>query len=156
MGSKYLPKQGVYRLKNPGKYTGPLTDGGVLYRSSWESRMFYYMDNNANVIEWSSEGLIIPYIFKLDGKVHKYYPDIVCTIKKSDGSLQTYVIEIKPYKQTIPPTKPKNRSLDRKRKFEKELYTYAKNTNKWEYAKEYCDKNGYIFKLLTEKEIYMS
>ena len=62
-------RKGVYMLKNPDKYVGPITEGGVLYRSSWEQRVFYYMDHNRNVIEWSSEGLVIPYLFKLDGKI---------------------------------------------------------------------------------------
>jgi len=151
---KYAAKQGIYRLEYPSKYIGPLTDGGVLYRSSWESRVFYYMDHNNNVIEWSSEGLIIPYIFKLDGKVHKYYPDVVAKINTRDG-IKTFVIEIKPKKQTIEPSKPKNRSLDRKRKYEKELFTYSKNISKWEATQEYCDKNGYEFKLITEDEIFI-
>ena len=151
--NKYEAKKGVYQLDNPGKYIGPLTDGGVLYRSSWEARVWYYMDHNANVIEWASEGLIIPYIFKLDSKVHKYYPDVVCKINTRDG-IKTFIIEVKPYKQTIEPSKPKNRSLDRKHRYETELFTYSKNISKWEAAEEYCKKNGYEFKIITEKEIF--
>ena len=151
--SKYTPLQGVYRLKNPSKYTGPLTEGGVLYRSSWEARVFYYMDHNLNVIEWSSEGLVIPYIFALDGKPHRYYPDVVCKINTKDG-IKTFIIEIKPKKQTVEPTKPKNRSIDRKKRYESEMFTYIKNKNKWEATEEYCKKNGYEFKLFTEDIIF--
>ncbi len=151
--SKYAAKQGVYQLQNPSKYNGPLTDGGVLYRSSWESRVFYYMDHNLNVIEWSSEGLVIPYIFALDGKPHRYYPDVVCKINTKDG-IKTFIIEIKPKKQTIEPTKPKNRSLSRKKRYETEMFTFIKNTNKWDATEAYCEKNGYEFKLFTEDTIF--
>ena len=151
--NKYLSKKGVYELDHPNKYVGPLTEGGVLYRSSWEARVFYYMDHNSKVIEWSSEGLIIPYVFKMDGKVHKYYPDILAKIETSSG-VRTFILEIKPEKQTKEPNKPKNRSLDRKKRYESELYTYSKNLDKWEAAKTYCEKHEYEFKLITEKDIF--
>lgn len=146
-------KKGVYLLKNPTKYVGPITDTGVLYRSSWEERVFYYMDHNLNVIEWSSEGLIIPYIFKLDGKIHRYYPDVVAKINTRDG-IKTFIIEVKPAWQTIEPPKPKNRSLSRKKKYDKELYTYIKNTSKWDATREHCKKHGYEFMIFTEAEIF--
>ena len=146
-------KKGVYALKNPAKYIGPKTEGGVLFRSSWEERMFYYMDHNLNVIEWSSEELIIPYVFRLDGKVHKYYPDIVAKIQTRDG-IQMFIVEVKPAKQTVEPTKPKNRSLDRKKKFDKEMFVYIKNSDKWTAARKYCEERGYRFEIFTEKEIF--
>lgn len=152
-GASNAAKKGVYILKNPTKYVGPITDGGVLYRSSWEERVFYYMDHNLNVIEWSSEGLAIPYLFRLDGKIHKYYPDVVAKINTRDG-IKTFVIEVKPLKQTMEPTKPKNRSLSRKEKYDKEMFTYIRNTDKWEEAKKYCDKHGYQFEIFTEREIF--
>ena len=153
MGKLYEAKKGIYRLDNPSKYNGPLTKEGVLYRSTWEARVFYYMDHNSNVIEWSSEGLVIPYIFKLDGKVHKYYPDVVCKVNTNSG-IKTYIIEVKPEKQTIEPTKPKNRSLSRKKRYESEMAVYIKNTSKWEATQEFCDKNGYEFKIFTEKVVF--
>jgi len=149
----YEAKQGILQLKNPHKYTGVKTDGGVLYRSSWEQRLFYYMDHNANVIEWSSETLIIPYLFTLDGKVHKYYPDIVCKMNTRNG-IKTFILEVKPEKQTAEPIKPKNRSLDRKARYEKEMFTYVKNTDKWKAANDYCSKNGLEFMLITEKHLF--
>lgn len=146
-------KSGVYMMQNPTKYVGTKTEGGVSYRSSWEQRMYYYMDHNANVIEWSAETLIIPYIFSLDGKPHKYYPDIVCKISTRNG-IKTFVIEIKPEKQTAEPAKPKNRSIERKQRYEQELFVYAKNTDKWKAATDYCKRNGMEFLVLTEKHIF--
>lgn len=152
--SKYESKKGMYLLTNPQKYTGKKEDNNrIWYRSTWEQRCFYYMDHNENVIEWSNESLTIPYLFKLDGEMHRYYPDIVCKMKTNNG-IKKYIIEIKPYSQTIAPNKPKNRSLQRKQKYELELATYIKNTCKWESAREYCKKEGSEFVILTENEIF--
>ena len=142
--------QGYYDPINPHKYKGK---GRPFYRSSWEKRCFYFMDHNRNVIEWASESIIIPYVFSLDGKVHKYYPDIVCKIQTKEGII-TYILEIKPYWQTIEPSKPKNRSTSRKKRYENEMFTYIKNRDKWEATQEFCNREGYEFKLLTEKELF--
>lgn len=147
-------KKGMYLLEFPNKYVGKTNDSNeILYRSSWEQRVFYYMDHNKNIIEWSNETIIVPYIFKLDGKVHRYYPDIVCKAKTSKG-IKSFMMEIKPKWQTIEPSKPKNRSRDRKVRYEKEMFTYIKNTCKWEAAEEFCKKNNYEFKIITEDEIF--
>ena len=151
--SNYESKKGIYQLRNPRKYIGSLTDDGVLFRSSWEERMYYYMDHNRNVIEWSVESVIVPYLFTLDGKVHKYYPDIICKVQ-SDKGIKTYMLEVKPSKQTQEPTKPKNRSLDRKKRYEKEMFVYAKNRDKWKAANKYCNEHGLEFMLITEKHIF--
>jgi len=152
--SKYESKKGYYKLIFPSKYTAKTNNNGeILYRSSWEQRVFYYMDNNKNVIEWSNEALTIPYLYKLDGKIHRYYPDIVCKVSSNEG-VKNFILEIKPYKQTVPPNKPKNRSLSRKAKYDREMAVYIKNTCKWEAATEFCKKNGYEFKIITENEIF--
>jgi len=142
--------KGYYHPINPHKYKGK---GDPYYRSSWEKRCFYFFDHNANVIEWSSESIVIPYLFSLDGKVHKYYPDIICKIQTKHG-IRQYILEIKPAKQTVEPSKPKNRSLKRKKRYEHEMMTYIKNKDKWKAAEEFCENNGYEFKLITESEIF--
>lgn len=150
-------KKGIYLLNNPHKYIGTLTkDGtqeGVLFRSSWEERMYYYMDHNKNIVEWSAESVIIPFLFTLDGKVHRYYPDIYCKVNTRDG-IKKYIFEVKPEWQTVEPQKPKNRSLERKKRFEKEMYTFVKNRDKWNAAEEWCKKNDHEFMVLTEKHIF--
>ena len=153
-GRKYESKKGYYTLVNPQKYTGKMgSNNEILYRSTWEQRCFYYMDTNKHVIEWSNETLVIPYLLKTDGKVHRYYPDVFCKMQTNDG-IKTYIIEIKPYSQTIPPTAPKNRSLKRKQRYEMEVATYVKNTCKWDATIEFAKKNDAEFIILTEKEIY--
>ena len=46
-----------------------------------------------------------PYVSPLDRRVHKYYPDFIIKVKESTGQIKTYVIEVKPKKQTKPPSK---------------------------------------------------
>lgn len=153
--SKYEAKKGWYKLVNPHRYTGKINDNGeIIYKSTWEQRCFYFMDTGPNTIEWSNETLIIPYLFTVDGKVHRYMTDIFCKMKLRDGSTKTFVIEIKPLSQTMEPTRPKNRSLKRKARYEKEMYTFVKNKCKWDAANEYCKKHNYEFRIITEQEIY--
>lgn len=77
--------------------------------------------------------------------------DIKMLYKKADGSKQVTLIEIKPYKQTIRPRANKNKS-------EKTIYderaTWITNTAKWDAARALCAKNGWTFKIWTEKDIY--
>ena len=60
-----------------------------------------------------------------------------------------YLIEIKPYKQTLPPIKPSRQT----KKYLYEAYEYAKNQAKWKVAKEFCEDRQWEFKVLTEKEL---
>ena len=46
-------KQGFYYPKNPNKYVGDVDN--IVYRSSWELRVFKWMDDNPSVLEWASE-----------------------------------------------------------------------------------------------------
>ena len=64
-------------------------------------------------------------------------------VKESTGKIKTYVIEVKPHKQTKPPSK-KNLY---------EMKTYAVNQAKWKAAKEFCDDRRIEFKIITENEL---
>ena len=77
-----------------------------------------------------------------------YYPDFVFEAKK-ETEVQTYIVEIKPKKQTLKPKPRKN-----KRAYLNECITYETNTCKWNAANDYCKKNGWIFKILTEEDIF--
>src|SRR5581483_9137771 len=96
--AKYL--QGRFSPKNPEKYKGDASQ--IFYRSSWELKLMLRCDTDPNIVEWSSEEIVIPYVSPLDGKVHRYFPDF--KIKTKQG--KTMVIEIKPLTQTKPPKKP--------------------------------------------------
>ena len=55
-----------------------------------------YCDNNESVIEWGSEEVVIPYKSPWDGRIHRYFPDFYCKIRKHDGSVERLIIEVKP------------------------------------------------------------
>lgn len=109
-------------------------------------------DTNPNIITWASEEVCIPYVSPVDSKVHKYFPDFLVELKNKRGMIETLLIEVKPSKQTVEPKKPKSGRLTRS--YLTEVKSYAVNTAKWEAAKKACEKMGWKFKILTEKEIF--
>ena len=136
----------LYKPTNPKKYTG--NPRNIICRSSWERRFCNWCDINESIIEWGSEEFWIPYRAP-DGKVRRYFPDFIIKVKESTGELKTYVIEVKPKKQTLKP-KP------RKKVTKSSLYeckTYEVNQAKWKAAKEWCADRKVEFKIVTEKEL---
>lgn len=131
---------GRYKPKNPKKYKGDYTK--VIYRSLWEKHAFKWCDNNSNVIEWSSEEVVIPYLYEVDHKYHRYFMDL--KIKFKDG--RVFLVEIKPDAQTRPPT-----GQRRTKRYITESLTYVKNMNKWTTAQEYAKDRGWHFVIWTEK-----
>ena len=73
----------------------------------WERRLMKYCDENPDVLSWSSEELVIPYLSPIDRKLHRYFPDFLIKVKRGEKT-QTIVIEVKPKKETKPPKKKKN------------------------------------------------
>ena len=138
--------KGFFKPKNPKKYNG--NPDNIIYRSSWEVRVMKYFDEHPDVIWWASEELSIPYYNPVDKRMHKYYPDFIVKMKKRNGLVMTYVIEVKPYSQTQQP--------ERKRKTQKfiqESVTYVVNQSKWKAADEFCQEHGWKFQILTEREL---
>jgi len=154
MNNKIGKNDIVYTPINKEKYIGK-TQRAVC-RSSWEVKMCQWCDNNPMIIEWASEPLSIPYIdrtqkdYKGMPKKRRYFPDFLCKILNKDGDIDIWLIEIKPYKETIPPKKGKNKS--RKTQVY-EAKTYSVNQSKWKSAENYCKKRGWKFKILTEKQL---
>jgi hypothetical protein len=140
--------KGKFKPSFPEKYVG--NPNSIIYRSLWELKFLKYCDTNENILEYASEELAIPYISPVDGKIHKYFPDVYIKVKEPDGSIKKYLIEIKPYKQTMAPPKPKRQTKG----YIYEVYEYAKNQSKWEAAREYCKDRGWTFKVITENELY--
>jgi hypothetical protein len=130
---------GRYIVKNKSKYKGDPTT--VVYRSLWEKAAFKWCDENKDVKYWSSEEVVIPYLYEIDKRYHRYFMDLMITYTNGKTSL----IEIKPEKQTKPPTG--NR---RTKKYISEGYTYVKNINKWSAAEEYALDRGWSFEIWTE------
>lgn len=140
-------KQGVFTPKFPNKCIGNMFP---TYRSSWEQKIFTFMDENKNVEKWGSEILKIPYKCQLDNKVHTYFVDIFALIRDNNGNLQKYAIEIKPFTQTQPPKPPKKMSIKANKNYLYSIHTYTKNTDKWNALQNYCAANQIIFKIITE------
>ena len=140
--NEYVMK-GFFKPKNVKKYKGNAKN--IVYRSSWELSYMMKLDADPNVVAWMSEEFFIPYTDKATGRFGHYYPDF--WVKKKDGKV--FVIEIKPHAQVKEP----KRGKKSQRVFLNEVLTYGKNQGKWESAKRYCDKKGWEFVILTEKEL---
>ena len=147
MAKRRQYKQGIYRPRQPDKYKGSWP---ILYRSSYELRFMNWCDTNNNITEWSSESIIIPYIRPTDGKLHRYFVDNTVKIKDKEGNIHKYLVEIKPFKETLPPV---NTPRKRHNTLVKENYRYAINSSKWEAAQKWATKNGYKFIIITEKDL---
>ena len=144
MAESYKSK---YKPNYPNKYKGD--PNNIICRSSWERRFCSWCDLNENIIEWGSEEFWIPYLSPVDNRVHRYFPDFIIKLKESTGQIKTYVIEVKPKRQTQPP-KPKSRVT---KGFLYEAKTYAVNQAKWKAADEWCKDRMLEFKIITEFEL---
>lgn len=144
-------RQGIYKPINEKKYRG---NDYPRFLSSWELKLFRWCDSNDDVVEWSSEGIAIPYHNPITEKNSVYFPDVAIKIKVN-GVLKKYLVEVKPYRQTIDP-----KTIDNGRKKRKtilnENLNYLKNVAKWNAAKKFCEKYNYEFTILTEKELGIS
>jgi hypothetical protein len=107
-----------------------------------------WLDIHPNVIWWNSEELIIPYRSPVDNKMHRYFPDFITKMRQKDGSVMTYVIEVKPDAQTRMPVQKK-----KTKRFIQEAATYAVNQEKWRAADIFCQEHGWKFLILTEKDL---
>jgi AAA15 family ATPase/GTPase len=142
--------QGEYKLKNPEKYKGTLP---VVYRSSWEQRVFYFLDTHPSILEWGSESVVIPYKSPIDNQIHRYFVDLHFKVKNKNGEIKNYLIEIKPKKQTEPPKEPKRKTQKALERYKQEQLEYIKNQAKWEAAKKWAKNKGYIFQIWTEETL---
>ena len=126
----------------PETYVGDPTN--IIMRSSWETQFANWCDRNPSIIKWSSEETIIPYVSPIDGRIHRYFVDFkIQTINN-----KTYLVEIKPKKQTLPPE-----GTRKTKKFLAEASTYLVNQAKWEYAKKYAKDRNWEFIVITEHEL---
>jgi hypothetical protein len=142
------PQKRLYLPKNPEKYNGDHTN--VVMRSSWETKFAIWCDANPNVLNWGSETIVIPYICGTDNRPHRYYVDFVITVKNQRGEIKKYIVEIKPYKETMPPKEPKRKTQN----YRDAILTFIKNRSKWEAATIYAKQRGMEFIILTEKELF--
>jgi hypothetical protein len=138
--SRYYPEY-------PNKYKG--NPNNIICRSSWERKFCRWCDLNENVLEWGSEEFWIPYKSPVDNRVHRYFPDFIIKVREKTGELKTYVIEVKPKRQTIPP----KQKAKVTKSYINEVKTYAVNQAKWKAADEFCKDRLIEFKVITEDEL---
>lgn len=132
--------KGRYTIKKPEKYAGDPTK--VVYRSLWERNAFRWCETNPDVKLWNSEDVVVPYVYSVDKSLHRYYVDLLIQMKNG----KTYLIEIKPKKETSPPKSPKRKT----KRYLNEQLTYIKNTDKWKAADKFAQHNGWKFQVWTE------
>jgi hypothetical protein len=108
-----------------------------------------WCDKNQSVEEWGSETVIVPYISPIDRKAHRYFVDFYVKVRNKNGSLQKYLIEIKPERFTKPPAIPKKKT----KRFIDEVFQYSVNDAKWKAAFEFCKDRNMTFMILTEKDL---
>ena len=138
--------QGRYNVKIPEKYSGDPTN--VVYRSSWELKFMNWCDNNSSVLSWSSEETIVPYRSPIDMKLHRYFLDFKIKVNSNDG-IKTYLVEIKPSSQRIPPKIPKRNS----KRYLIECSTFMVNQAKWTAADRWAKDRGWNFIILDEFDL---
>jgi len=135
--------KGKFKPKNPQKYKGDPTN--IIYRSRWELKLMSRLDEDSQIVQLSSEEIIIPYRSPIDNRIHRYFPDF--WVKNLNGDV--ILIEVKPYSQTKPPdviSKPTRRYIN-------EVVTWGKNQAKWKAAEEYCADRKWKFVIMTEHEL---
>jgi hypothetical protein len=133
--------QGVFRPMNAEKYVGK---GIPRYRSGWELAFMQFCDNNKHVLQWASESIVIPYRHPFTGRMTNYIPDFLVVYADKNGRQRAELVEIKPKKQSIIESKASNR----------DRAVVAVNYAKWDSATKWCRRQGLIFRVITEDDIF--
>lgn len=138
-----MPKfsQGYFQPSNPKKYVG---NGYPIYRSSWEKRVFIWLDKHPSILKWASEPIKIPYQNPFNGKINNYIPDLMVEFVDNNSKHKVLLIEIKPITQ----------SLEEYAKSKRDRLTLKLNQAKWDAASKWAKRNGVEFKVMTEKDIF--
>jgi hypothetical protein len=145
---------GEFTPKHPEKYvSGRRGKKKIIYRSSWEREFNKFLDNNPNVIQWSSEEIGIPYVkptSRRHNKVHIYYPDYWVKYKNKRGEIIQEIIEVKPIAQVNKPSTVGKKKMQQLR----EAITWEINKAKWKAATDYCNKYGMKFRIVSENKMF--
>jgi hypothetical protein len=126
----------------PQKYIGDASN--IVMRSSWETKFAIWCDRNPDILKWSSEETIIPYVSPVDGKPHRYFVDF----KIQTVNNKVYLVEIKPSSQTVPP-----KGTRKTKRYLEEAATYLVNQAKWDSARRFAKARNWEFMVITEREL---
>lgn len=143
--------QGKYKLINPTKYVGDKAN--IIFRSSWELKFMNWADKNKSVLKWGSELYPIPYFSEVDAKVRRYFADFWVLFRNQNGQEEKLIIEVKPYKETVPPVQPKRKTKKSQGRFISETIIYQRNQDKWKAARIHAKKHGMEFITMDEYQL---
>ena len=155
----YKSRKGWYKIINKDKFIPPTdsfmksfneSEFSIEFKSSYELKGMRYADSNPAIVKFSIEPFAIQYLKPTDMKQHRYYIDMYLEFKSGDK----FLVEIKPYCETIQPKLPKKSTPKSQFNYQKALQTYAINQSKWQAAKIFAQKNNMRFIILTEKELF--
>lgn len=135
-GGRFIPK-------NPQKYVGKSAKN-IMFRSRWELSFMKWLDGTDAVLRWGSEELAIPYVHPVDGRVHRYFPDMIIMYIDKAGQVKKEIIEIKPYSESVETPKMTPR----------DAAALQVNKEKWKYASDWAERNGATFRVITEKTLF--
>lgn len=155
---------GKFAPKNPAKYKGRIDK--IEFRSLWELKLMKWCDEQAHVVKWSSEEIIIPYFDPVKNKNRRYFMDFWIRMNTPQG-LKEFIIEVKPdkecrfYKTALqegkepgpPRPKPKSQNPKVMHRWYAECMTAATNTAKWNAAIKYARSKNMQFMIFSEYEL---
>jgi len=144
-------KQGRFSPIFPKKYRGNLSN--IIFRSGWELRVMKHLDESDKILAWNSEEVMIPYRDPWTDRPRRYFLDFWFAMKNGDGEIKEYLVEVKPYKQTIPPQPPKINNYKALKRYNREKNQYIRNQAKWKAATRVCEARGLSFIIMTEREL---
>jgi hypothetical protein len=145
-------KQGLYNPLNPAKC---LNKTPPEYRSGLERKLMSVLDKNPNVIQWSSEKVIVPYKHPIKTAkagiptFARYFVDFYMKIKIGEV-IKEFLIEVKPLRQC---SKPEPHGNKKPSTILYENVMWAINQAKWEAATKFCIKKNYKFIIINEENI---
>ena len=120
-------------LHNPERYIGNIND--VMYSDKRMLHLFTICDRSRVVSKWSIERAVIHFLNPKTKDMDTFHPDLMIKYMHN-GKEVTEVLDI--------------RSVDQSNKSHREALRDPVNIAKWEAAKSLCEKNGIVFKVVSD------
>jgi hypothetical protein len=139
-------KQGEFKPIHKDKI---LNKEPIIYRSGLELKVMLALDGHPVVKKWGSEVSIISYFKQTEQRDARYFIDFTIIIETPTG-FQTWLVEVKPDRQTREPT---NHGNKKSSTILYENLQWTTNQNKWDAAEKYAKRKGWHFAIMTEKNI---
>ena len=144
----YHTKSGNYNPIYKNKYIGKSLPH---YRSGWQLKAFISIDKNPKITKWSSQAIVIPYLDSTRNySSHQYVVDLYFQIIDANKNKQVWLIQIKPYNQSVTPSPSKRKS---QQKLLQQQLIVENNKCKWKAAIAFCKARGWHFGIWTQRGI---